>query len=242
MIWRTIGYTTLQCIETLLTELCSGTKGTFQMWADLVGDPSYTWDNVLPFYKKSIDFVPPNLEKIGPGFNMTYDSAAFDTIDPGPLHLSYSNYQQPIGTFISKSLEKLGLKGLPGLNSGSLLGFAPSTMTIDPTAETRDSSETSFLQDAMSNTYLQVYQRTLAKTILFDSERRANGVNVETDGAAYVLSARKEVVVSAGAVSRCSYYVWSSYSQSIDSFSTASHGVWHRTCSYFAKVRHTGSV
>ncbi|MCJ1364957.1 hypothetical protein MMC16_004075 [Acarospora aff. strigata] len=198
---RSMHYSQGKCLggSSALNDM-AGTKGTFQMWADLVGDPSYTWDNVLPFYKKSIDFVPPNLEKIGPGFNMTYDSAAFDTIDPGPLHLSYSNYQQPIGTFISKSLEKLGLKGLPGLNSGSLLGFAPSTMTIDPTAETRDSSETSFLQDAMSNTYLQVYQRTLAKTILFDSERRANGVNVETDGAAYVLSARKEVVVSAGAI------------------------------------------
>lgn len=176
------------------------------MWADSVNDRSYTWDNVLPFYKKSVNFTPPNLSKIGPGFKLTYDPAAVETNIPGPLHLSYSNYQQPIGPFMSKSLERLGLEALPGLNSGSLLGFAPATMTIDPQAETRDTSETSFLQSALRNTGLQVYQRTLAKAIIFDSDKRASSVDVETDGILYSLSARKEIVVSAGAVGQDAFY------------------------------------
>lgn len=39
------------------------TKGSYQRWADLVGDQSYTFPNLLPFFKKSSHLTPPNLEK-----------------------------------------------------------------------------------------------------------------------------------------------------------------------------------
>lgn len=34
--------------------------GAFQKWADEVGDQSYTFDNLLPFFKRSVRFSPPN--------------------------------------------------------------------------------------------------------------------------------------------------------------------------------------
>jgi hypothetical protein len=33
------------------------------MWADPVNDTSYTFDNLLPHFKKSVDFSEPNMEK-----------------------------------------------------------------------------------------------------------------------------------------------------------------------------------
>ena len=94
----------------------------------------------------------------------------------------------------------LGLRNIAGLNSGNLLGFSEFTLSIDPQAATRSSSETSFLQDAIATSSLQIYQQTLAKRILFDVNKTATGVKVATVGIEYTLSARKEVILAAGPV------------------------------------------
>ena len=86
------------------------------------------------------------------------------------------------------------------MNSGNLLGFSEFTLSIDPQAGTRSSSETSFLQDAISTSTLQVYQQTLAKKILFDKNKTATGVKVITAGIGYRLFIRKEVILTAGPI------------------------------------------
>ena len=74
-------------------------------------------------------------------------------------------------------------------------------MTVDPEAETRSSSETSFLQSTiLSSPSAQIYQRTLANKIIFNDNKTATGVAVSTNGVPYTLSAKKEVILAAGVV------------------------------------------
>jgi len=49
------------------------------------------------------------------------------------------------------------------------------------------------------NSNLKVYNGTMARRVLFKEQNRASGVLVTTNGEDYVLSARKEVILSAGA-------------------------------------------
>ena len=70
--------------------------------------------------------------------------------------------------------------------------------TINATTQTRDSSETSFLRSQLDNYNLVVYQSTLGKRILFDDSKTATGVVVDSEGLSYVLTATKEVILSAG--------------------------------------------
>ena len=183
-----------------------GSKGSYQQWADLVGDQSWTFESLLPYFQKSVDFTPPNIDKLGPGPDVNYDPAAFSA-SGGPLHVSYSNYYQPLSFGVIKGLQSIGLANIPGFNSGNLIGYGHATATINPEAETRSSSESSFLQEALRSTTLQVYQHTLARNILFGANRTASGVNVTTGSfpsagsRTYVLNAKREVIVSAGAVS-----------------------------------------
>ena len=167
----------------------------------MVGDQSYTFDNIMPFFKKSVNFSAPDYEKRGSENVARYNASGFEN-SGGPLHVSYSNYWQPLSAFAERALASLGLKEVLGFNTGELLGYGEFTYTIDPTGATRSSSETSFLQDAAVNTQLQIYPQTLAERILFDADKTAVGVKVSTAGYPYVLSARKEVILSAGAVSR----------------------------------------
>ncbi|KAL9010428.1 MAG: hypothetical protein Q9173_004637, partial [Seirophora scorigena] len=174
-----------------------GTRGSYQQWANQVGDESYTFDRLLRYFQKSARFTPPDNVKRGAAGSVLYDADAFSSTG-GPLQVSYTNFYQPFSAFIKQGLQKLGLKNIPGMNSGSLLGFSEFTLTVDPQAAIRSSSETSFLQEAIATSTLQVYQKSVAKRILFDDRKVAQGVIVETAGVLYELSARKEVIVSAG--------------------------------------------
>ncbi|KAM0796604.1 glucose-methanol-choline oxidoreductase [Usnea florida] len=175
-----------------------GTVGAFQQWADKVGDQSYTFEALLPYFRKSPQLTPPNYGKRQAGGPVLYDPNAFSTAG-GPLQVSYANYWQPISGYFKNAFASLGLTPLPGFNSGKLLGYSEFTVTVDPEAETRSSSETSFLQSAiLSAPSAQIYQRTLAKKIIFNKNKTAIGVAVSTDGVSYTLSAKKEVVLAAG--------------------------------------------
>ncbi|KAL8974484.1 MAG: hypothetical protein Q9197_001274 [Variospora fuerteventurae] len=174
-----------------------GTRGSYEQWANLTGDQSYAFDQLLPYFQKSPHFTPPDYVKRGAGSSVLYDPNAFSSAG-GPLQVSYTNFYQPLSPFVKQGLQELGLENIAGLNSGSLLGFSEFTLTVDPKAAIRSSSETSFLQEAFATSTLQVYQKSVAKRILFNDSKVAQGVIVETAGAQYELSARKEVIVSAG--------------------------------------------
>lgn len=179
------------------------TVGSFGHWADLVGDSVWTWDNVYPFYKASCNFTPPNYEKITPSFNISYDPSAF-IANAGPLQVSYGNFQYAYGGPLSQGLESLGFTHLAGINSGTLIGYTAATVSVDPRTATRSSSETSFLQSAALNSSIKIYPNTLAKRISFDTNKVATGVEVQADSLhnfTWQLSANKEVILSAGAVS-----------------------------------------
>ena len=178
----------------------SGSSGSYQRWADQVGDQSYNFDSILPYFKRSPHLTPPDYAKRGPGTEFSYDPTVFDK-NGGPLQVSYSNYYQPFSSAVKQAFSSIGLPSIAGLNSGKLLGYSEFTVTVDPQAGIRSSSETSFMQEAIATTTLQVYQSTLAKSIVFDDRKTATGVNVVTAGAGYTLHANKEVILAGGAVS-----------------------------------------
>lgn len=175
-----------------------------QKWADDVGDQSYTWDQFLPFYEKSCKFT-----SFDPGlYNATILPQPPGVFDPtgGPLHVSFSNYADAFGSWAQKAFIGVGmaLQSL-GLNAGVLNGSAFSTLTIDPRNGYRSSSESSFLQAALQNgTAPIIYKNSLAERILLNGTT-ATGVLVSTAGSYgikpvhFTLTARKEVIVSAGA-------------------------------------------
>ncbi|CAF9937390.1 MAG: hypothetical protein ALECFALPRED_007237 [Alectoria fallacina] len=173
------------------------TKDAYTRWAQQVGDQSYTFDNLLPYYEKSLDFTPPDYSKRVANATPQFDVSNLGK--GGPLSVTFSNYAQAIASYVQKGLQELGIHPINGLTSGELLGSSYVMDTIQPKNQQRESSETGFLRPALGRTNLKVYPMTLAKKILFDSKKAAIGVGVDTENEDYVLSANKEVVVSAGA-------------------------------------------
>ncbi|MCJ1377520.1 hypothetical protein MMC17_000615 [Xylographa soralifera] len=176
-----------------------GTLGSFQTWADIVGDQSYTFDNLLPYFQKSVNFTPPNFSKRVNNSTLNYDASAFNNSLRGPLQVSYENWASPLSSWAQKAFTAVGILPNEGFNSGNLFGSMWVSHTISPQKQHRSSSQTSFLDQAIRTTTLMVYTKTLAKRILFDAQKKAYTVEVNTAGLSYTLSARKEIILSAGA-------------------------------------------
>lgn len=175
-----------------------GTVGSYQNWADAVGDQSYAWKNFLPYFQKSVTFTPPDMSLRFANATPQYDAQAASGGNKGPLSVTFSHYAQAFGTWATKGFQQIGIPVINGFLSGQLIGQSVSTFTINATTMHRDSSETSFLAQGLKNPALTVHPLTLAKQILFDANKKATGVRVNTAGDSYVLSANKEVILTAG--------------------------------------------
>ena len=176
------------------------TVGSSEKWATEVGDDSFTFSSLLPFYKKSVNLTAYSVAY--PNSSNVQDPSAFSATG-GPLQVSFGGYGDPWGTWAQVGLQAIGQASIDGFQSGKLIGSAYTYSTIDPTTATRSSSETSFLQAALRKTSLKVYNNTLAQRIIFD-KKTAVGVIVAPEvvsginGSSYTLSARKEVIILAG--------------------------------------------
>lgn len=174
-----------------------GTVDTYKKWADQVGDQSYSWSEFLPYFQKSLDFTPPDQSKRPANATPSYDIATLG--EGGPLSITFTNYAQAFSSWVQNGLKEIGISPRNGFTSGQLMGSSYVINTVEHTLQTRESSETAFLQPALANPNLIVYTQSLAKKIVFDSGKVAKGVQVDTAGKVYTLSARKEVILSAGA-------------------------------------------
>lgn len=176
-----------------------------QRWADEVGDSSYTFANLLPFFKKSVHYTPPY--DIYKNSTNSQDNSAFSP-SGGPLQVSFGKYEDPYGTWAQRAFQALGQTAINGFQTGKLIGSAYMAFTENPLTGQRSSSESSFLQSSKSPN-LHVYNNTLAQRILFKRKLTASGVvvsssspippNVRLASTTYTLHARQEVILSAGA-------------------------------------------
>ncbi|WOO85351.1 Dehydrogenase patE [Vanrija pseudolonga] len=171
-----------------------GDKGCYQQWADDVGDQSYTWDNLLPYFQKSVNFTAPRAPPRAANATADYNPAAF-TNGSGPLRVTYTNYASPISSWVQKGLTEIGILPTQDFNSGSLLGSGYAASTIDPKTMKRESSQTSYYEPAKNRLNFRTFILSKASKVVFDANKKATGVQL-TDG--QFIKANKEVILSAG--------------------------------------------
>ncbi|KAA8614449.1 Choline dehydrogenase [Pyrenophora tritici-repentis] len=174
-----------------------GTEGSYQTWADAVGDDSYTFANFEPYFKKAVSFTEPNNAIRGDNVTTQYEKSAFES-PGGPIQIGYSNYVSPFSTWMEKALLALGLKKTSQFDSGKLMGTHYTQTFIRAKDQTRSASD-EYIRTALDNEKLAVYANTQAQKILFNGNKTSTGVRVQSAGITYDIHAAKEVIVSAGA-------------------------------------------
>jgi choline dehydrogenase len=104
-----------------------GSRGSYDLWAEQVGDPSYKWDNIVRYFDKSVDVTPYNnsFRAANASVNTREYSAAADLQSGGPLRVSWPNFAMPFSSWGIQGLFASGMPRLSGFfSSGYLHGAA----------------------------------------------------------------------------------------------------------------------
>lgn len=174
--------------------------GSLQAWADHVGDQSWNWENMKQYYERSMTFLTNVASRTAVNGSTVYDASAYGPSGSNsqPLQVSYPNYINPLSQFAAAAFSSIGLKEVPGFASGILDGFGWWQFTIDGQTGLRSSAESSFLAEAFGRPGLTTYINAQARNIIFENGT-AVAVNVTNYAMRpFTISARKEVIVSAG--------------------------------------------
>lgn len=152
---------------------------------------------VRPFFKKSETFHPPS-SAVQEEQDIRYDPEAFGT--SGPIHLMYPNEYSPAHRLWLKALNSLGVRNTPAHVAGSNVGTWTNICSIEPRSMTRCFA-TSYCALAGSNLHI-LTQATVQEIVLDNASDGyvASGVRFTHNGQEHLVSASREVILSAGTI------------------------------------------
>lgn len=167
-----------------------GQRGDFDTWAQM-GNPGWSFDDVLPFFKKSE-------RRVGVG---SPDYHGFD----GRLTVADPEKLFPLMDVFINAAKDIGFPHVPDQNAGDQReGVTTWQFTVDPTGKrrVRMSSARAFLRPALKTGNISLRTNSSATRVMF-KEGRAIGVEYRAGGPGGPLRqvhARAEVVVCSGAI------------------------------------------
>ncbi|XP_049879222.1 glucose dehydrogenase [FAD, quinone] [Pectinophora gossypiella] len=162
-----------------------GNKRDFDQWESF-GNPGWGYDDVLPYFKKSMDQRNPYLAK-----NKYHATGGYLTVQDAP-------YNTPIGAAFIQAGEEMGYDILD-VNGEKQTGYGWYQFTMR--RGTRCSVAKAFLRPVRLRQNLHVSLFSHATKVLIDKDgKRAYGVEFLRGGEKNVVYAKREVILSAGAI------------------------------------------
>ncbi|KAL6870301.1 GMC oxidoreductase [Trichoderma novae-zelandiae] len=175
---------------------CRASREDYDAW-EALGNPGWGWEDLLPYFKKSETFHPPS-PAVQAEEDLRYDLDSFG--NSGPIHISYPSQYSPTNRLWFNTLNSLGVKTNSAHAAGSIAGVWTNVNNIDPRTMTR-SFATNYCALAGSN--LHILTEATAQEIVLDKTSVgyvASGVRFTHKDREYVVSALREVILSAGTV------------------------------------------
>ncbi|KAG9509274.1 Glucose dehydrogenase [FAD, quinone], partial [Fragariocoptes setiger] len=161
-----------------------GNARDYNLWESL-GAYGWSWRDVLPYFLKSEDNTDPRIATNG------YHATR------GLLTVSSPPDPTEIGRALPEAGRYLGYTG-DDPNGPIQAGFTIPQGTIRQGS--RCSTARAFLEPAARRPNLDIMINSYATRILFNNHRRAIAVQFEQNGLNYVVYARKEIIISGGAI------------------------------------------
>jgi choline dehydrogenase-like flavoprotein len=158
-----------------------GHRSDYDGWAAL-GNTGWAYEDVLPYFRKS-----ENNEVIQDGFHGS----------GGPLNVASVRTSNPFQEYFLEAGRQLQLPLNSDFNGADQMGLGVYQVTQKDGE--RWSAARAFIEPNLSRPNLKVITGALARRILFNA-KRAIGVEFTRDGQAQSMRARREIIVSSGAL------------------------------------------
>ncbi|ARU89502.1 GMC family oxidoreductase [Pseudomonas sp. M30-35] len=158
-----------------------GQQADYDAWAES-GNDGWGWKDVLPYFRRAEN------NDLGPG--PTHGTA-------GPLYASSIKARHPLTEGFIEAAKELGVPRTNDFNTGDQEGVGYYQLTTRNGL--RCSTAVAYLHPARKRSNLTIISLAKAQKIVFDA-KRATGVVFEKDGQLQTLNAKREVILSAGAL------------------------------------------
>lgn len=161
-----------------------GAARDFNDWATATGDFGWSYESVLPYFKKLENHWNPDSNWHG---------------HEGKIHVSsLRSGMHPVCQHFLAACRELAYPENTDFNGAQLEGFGVYDVNIENGI--RDSSSRAYLQPALKRHNLTLLTNTLVQGIIFDAHQRATAVQVLQGEAQRHYSARQEILLCAGAI------------------------------------------
>ena len=156
----------------------------FDTWAEM-GASGWSYSDILPYYRRleNVDYIDSEEVENLRGVN-------------GPLNITKGKRMNPLTLAFEKAGAQAGYQSTPDYNGKQQEGFGPMDQTIKNGL--RWSSAKAYLKPAIQSGKCQVIRGLASKIIIENSQ--ATGVEYTQGNKKSVLSASKEVIISASAI------------------------------------------
>ena len=159
-----------------------GQPRDFEDWVAL-GNPGWSYREVLPYFIRSEN-------------NDSYPGSPYHGHE-GPIRVSHIPKPNPMIAAFLEAMRSLGFKRCEDFNGPDPEGYGPRQGTIRDGR--RDSTAVAYLRPARSRDNLAVLTDSLVTRVIVEKQRAA-GIEILRDGNTERVHARREIVISAGAV------------------------------------------
>lgn len=174
------------------------TQGIIDSWESL-GNDGWNWDSLRDFYDKS--FTYPSIPKsswdtLGIGSQPKQNDS-----DPGPIQTSYPLATHPIRKAWVETFEKLGYPRGDDLWSEGSVGAFSNLASIDPATWERSQAANRYYDPIKHRKNIHVLCNATVEKILFkEGSTEAIGLRYRHNSVTKSITARKEVIIAAGAL------------------------------------------
>jgi choline dehydrogenase len=159
-----------------------GHRSDYDNWVAL-GNPGWSYEEVLPLFKKSEN-------------NELHRNSPFHGVD-GPLNVANLRSPSPLNEVFLQACQSLGIPYNPDVNGADHYGCYRAQVTQKDGE--RLSVAAAFIHPHVDRPNLEVRTRAHTARVLFE-QRRAIGVEYHRGGTTAGVRARRELILSAGAV------------------------------------------
>ncbi len=159
-----------------------GNKHDYNSWAAL-GNEGWDYESLLPYFIKAEN-------------NKTFSESDVHGVD-GPLHVQDLSLPSPVNQLFLNACEQQGVPHNGDINAGQQVGARLSQVTQHQGE--RCSAAKAYITPHLNRKNLTVLSKVHVNKVLF-CDKTATGVSVSINNKAVVLHAKKEVVLSAGAI------------------------------------------
>ncbi|KAH6643240.1 glucose oxidase [Boeremia exigua] len=171
-----------------------------------IGNPGWSWEKLLPYYKKSEYIQQPTKSQLARGASLDIEVHG----SAGPLAVGWTGDMmgEEVISSINDTFAALNLPFNKEPNAGSMRGLTVFPKTIEQVDNVREDAGRAYYWPVANRPNLHLYLEAFAERIIWhpemglrDRNRTASGVVfVDRNGSQRTLLANREVILSAGSL------------------------------------------